>query len=107
MHFVAEWPYPEARVDAKRVRLLAQSGKHLLGLRLTEFDPNRSRAGCIRRTFCNIDPGARLSLRPDVRGLHDRPPFFDLGLLNGAERLRSLLSERRDVLPQFGKPLAY
>jgi hypothetical protein len=55
----------------------------------------------------DIDRGGRLSLRPDVRGFHDRPPFFDLGLLNGAERFRRLLSEREDVLPQFGKPLAY
>jgi hypothetical protein len=38
---VAYWPNPEVSADGKRVRFWGQSGKHLLGLRITGFDPKR------------------------------------------------------------------
>jgi len=38
---VGFWPYPEVRLDGKRVRLLGQSGKLLLGLTITGFGPTR------------------------------------------------------------------
>src|SRR5262249_39585172 len=37
-----------------------------------------------------------LRLQLDIRGLDDRPPFLDLGLLEGAERGRRLLFAGRD-----------
>src|SRR3954447_5116008 len=44
-------------------------------------------------------------LRLDVGGLHDRPPFLGLGLLEGSERRGRLLIGRRNLLPQFAKPV--
>jgi hypothetical protein len=38
---VSTWPDPEVPVDGKRVRLLGQTGKHLLGLRITGHAPYR------------------------------------------------------------------
>src|SRR5678815_5078848 len=46
-----------------------------------------------------------LRLHADAGGLDDRPPFFDLGLLEGGQSFRRLLCARRDVEAQFGKPL--
>src|SRR6266542_3554843 len=41
----------------------------------------------------------------DVRGLEDRPPFFDLGLLLRGKRFRRLLLARQNVLALIGKSL--
>src|SRR5262244_2841639 len=43
----------------------------------------------------------------DVRGLEDRPPLLDLGLVVGRERLRILILARRNVLAEIGEPLAH
>src|SRR2546423_12104730 len=40
----------------------------------------------------------------DIRRPDDRPPSFDLGLLQGAERLRRLLLARRKLKPDIGHP---
>src|SRR5262245_12979781 len=42
----------------------------------------------------------------DVRGLDDRPPLLNFGLVKGAERLRRLLLAGKNLLPQVGKPRA-
>src|SRR5262249_44065822 len=43
----------------------------------------------------------------DVRGLEDRPPLLDLGLVVGRERLRILILARRNVLAEIAEPLAH
>src|SRR5262245_26268914 len=43
----------------------------------------------------------------DVRGLDDRPPLVNFGLVKGAERLRRLLLAGKNLLPQVGKPRAH
>ena len=43
----------------------------------------------------------------DIRGLEDRPPFFDLGLLLRGKRFGRLLLARRNVLALIGKSLPY
>ena len=45
------------------------------------------------------------SLAFEVRRLNDGPPFLDLGLLNRAERFRSLLLARRNPIPSSPRPL--
>ena len=47
------------------------------------------------------------SFRIDSRSLDDGPPFLDLGLLQGAERLRALLLARRNVEAEIGHPAAH
>lgn len=47
------------------------------------------------------------SLLPNTSCPDYRPPLFDLSLLEGAERLWSLLLKRRYLLPKLGEPLAY
>src|ERR1017187_2248771 len=42
----------------------------------------------------------------DVGGLDDRPPFFNLGLLERSERFRRLLLARRNLLAEIGKAFA-
>ena len=54
-------------------------------------------------------PGVNVSassLTLDVGGLDDRPPFVDLGLVEGSERFRRLLLARRNLLPEIGEPRA-
>src|SRR5512143_1216161 len=46
---------------------------------------------------------SRCSIRLDVRGLDDRPPFLDGGTVQGTQRLRRLLIAQRDLLPEVGK----
>src|SRR5262245_25858167 len=43
----------------------------------------------------------------DVRGLEDRPPFFDLGLLLRGKRFSRLLLARRNVLALISKSLLH
>jgi hypothetical protein len=47
------------------------------------------------------------SLALDARGLDDRPPLLNFGLLESTERLRSLLFARRDPLSNIGEPPAH
>src|SRR3954471_21810876 len=49
----------------------------------------------------------RRSFGLDVGALDDRPPFLDLGLVEGGEPVGALLLRRRDLLPQIGEPLAH
>src|SRR5262245_60796692 len=43
----------------------------------------------------------------DVRGLKDRPPFFDLGLLLRGKPFGRLLLAQRNVLALIGEPLPH
>ena len=45
--------------------------------------------------------------RFDVCPLHDRPPFLDLGLLDGSECLSRELIARRNLRTEIGKPRTY
>src|SRR5216683_2987709 len=49
---------------------------------------------------------ATLSFALDVRRPDHRPPFVDLGLVEGGERLRRLLVTRRNLLPEIAEPRA-
>src|ERR1043166_5495846 len=60
-----------------------------------------------RLTAWPFFPAARASLALDVGGLDYRPPFLDLGLVIGDERLRRLLLARRNLLAEVGEPLAH
>jgi hypothetical protein len=50
---------------------------------------------------------ARDSFSLDARGLDDGPPLLDLGLLESAQRLGSLLLAWRNTLSEIGEPLAH
>src|SRR3954467_15370691 len=52
------------------------------------------------RRFIALSSGL---FRFDVGGLDDRPPLFDLGLLERGERLGRLLRARRDVEAKLGE----
>src|SRR6266487_4968105 len=43
----------------------------------------------------------------DIRGLEDRPPFFDLGLLLRGKRFRRLLFASWNILALIGKQLPH
>ena len=51
-----------------------------------------------------LDNNAGSSLTRNVRGFDDGPPFLDLGLLQGTERVGSLLIARRDFDAERGHP---
>src|SRR5437764_8655713 len=47
------------------------------------------------------------SLNPDPRRLDDRPPFLDLGLVEGAEGLGPLLIARENILAEIVQARAH
>src|SRR5262249_31219230 len=47
------------------------------------------------------------SFRLNIRCLNDRPPFLDLGLVEGGEALRGLLLARGDVQAKLTKTSAH
>src|SRR5262245_60126534 len=53
------------------------------------------------------DNQARGSFRPNVCSLYDRPPFLNLGPVEGSERLWRLLLAREHLLPEVREPLAH
>src|SRR5262249_10623189 len=62
--------------------------------------------------FAPLNSGYKLSelstsIGFDPGGLDDRPPFFDLGLLISAQRLRRLLRRRRNFLALIGEALSH
>src|SRR5215475_14533969 len=65
---------------------------------------------CADNTLCGYRSPAAVNLSHDLlcgdaRGLDDRPPLLDLGLLVGAERLRRELIRRRDDLAELDEAL--
>jgi hypothetical protein len=49
----------------------------------------------------------RLSLRLDVGGLDDRPPFVDFHLLKVGKRVRRLPAAWKNLLPKLEESLTY
>src|SRR5262245_60869624 len=57
--------------------------------------------------ICGMPPRGPGLLALDVRRLENRPPFLDLRLLVGIERLWVLLLARWNILAEIGEPLAH
>ena len=77
---------------------------------LCELAKENTRTFLLQRMSPLIGPArsrSRGSLRFDARGLDDRPPLLDVGLLHGSERLGRLLLAREKVQPQIGEPCPY
>src|SRR5215475_12342340 len=72
-----------------------------------------ARAHALQQTTCAEFRGARFmeclvrSFRLNIRCLNDRPPFLDLGLVEGGEALRGLLLARGDVQAKLTKTSAH
>src|SRR5262249_31277264 len=58
------------------------------------------------RSLWNIERPRPRSLRLDIRGLNDRPPFLDLRFVEGSEPLGRLLVGRSHIQSDFGKASA-
>ena len=69
----------------------------------SQRDWTQMRHGRVVRVSTVMERGAG-SLRLDVCGLDDRPPFTDLGLLQLGKCRRSLLLARKYLLRQSGQP---
>src|SRR5262245_38430562 len=57
------------------------------------------------RSLADASCGCLFSL--NAGRFDDRPPFVDLGLVEGVKRFRSLLVPREYLLADVGEPLAY
>src|ERR1043165_5191065 len=60
----------------------------------------RDRRGGLQQLVMQV-----VSLRRDAGLLDDRPPFLDLGLVEGSESLRSLLFALRNLVTKAGQSL--
>src|SRR3954464_1158140 len=67
---------------------------------MSSGSPARSESRALRITRSN-------SIDLDIRGPDDRPPFGDLGLVEGPERLRGEQVGRRNILTKIGETLAH
>src|SRR3981189_1844551 len=70
----------------------------------TDSTPSSRRGSRRPRDLLGAAPA---SFAFDIGGLDDRPPFLDLGLVGGGERLGRLLLRRRDILAELHEPLLH
>src|SRR5215469_14801026 len=98
-------PLPSSTTPGRAARLPPSLFLHVIR---SPRQRARAASAALREGFARLALECPVqSFRLNIRCLNDRPPFLDLGLVEGGEALRGLLLARGDVQAKLTKTSAH